>query len=687
MNNLVNVVMNGSFSKVAALAEADMKKNYTKETAYKYYQVYKDATLSYILQNVYSLLREAFYGTDFIIHLIKTATHVYSWSYLLDTCSELIEEAKKNNAPENQINKYKELKELIKAMDNKMHYTSKLFNIAGYRNNLYSELFFDYLYQAERTDDKELFAEAIDSLKDINDPIVFFIISALLLSKYPKYVETIVFEKSQEFLHPYRKDMSKTELKNYCESVIALNFLAKDEYVTAALNQCSINLKNLWSSYMYRTLKDIDDARIKVFELSEISIKDINYGFVNKLEEYLTESTDDINRDRVELEKYSNLIFKEAIMNAAVLESALNENEKAIEFYESQTEEVYDELYYLEWGANGEPSKIVASHATTDKDNPGEKPEKKEEDKKEKDSDDEDEQKEVDAENKSAREDILKKVDECVEGLETKCHYVKKEREDFIAGKDNSICLGSFGKDKYKPVLSALRKLFSTNEDFKVKDDNYFTIFVYVKTESDYYVESFTDEFDFSISEYSMIYEATEVPDKPKEDLATKIQNKALDHDVKRKEKQAIHQEARVKLKNAGKAVMSGPSGWFNSAKKFTDDIDRMDDDRRKSFFMKPGYRHRIFKNMKLSLLYGTATKANIFLLPVTMLIRHFSKDKDRRIRNELIRELDVEIKVCEEKISDANSNGDQSEKYKLMRIKEKLVAEQQRVQINSKFI
>ena len=63
------------------------------------------------------------------------------------------------------------------------------------------------------------------------------------------------------------------------------------------------------------------------------------------------------------------------------------------------------------------------------------------------------------------------------------------------------------------------------------------------------------------------------------------------------------------------------------------------------------------------------------------------SKDKDRRIRNELTRELETEIRICEEKINDANANGDQQEKYKLMRIKDKLTAEKHRVQLNSNFI
>lgn len=176
-------------------------------------------------------------------------------------------------------------------------------------------------------------------------------------------------------------------------------------------------------------------------------------------------------------------------------------------------------------------------------------------------------------------------------------------------------------------------------------------------------------------------------PIKPKEDLATKIQNKALDHDAKRKEKDAKRQEKLQKLKNAKNAIMAGPKGWWDSIQNFTKNFDKMDENRRKTFFLKPGYRHKIFKNLKLALLYGTVAQAKVTLLPVTMLIRHFDKDKDRRIRNELSLELETEIKVCEEKIKDADGKGDNQEKYKLMRIKDKLEAELARVRLNSKMI
>ena len=74
-------------------------------------------------------------------------------------------------------------------------------------------------------------------------------------------------------------------------------------------------------------------------------------------------------------------------------------------------------------------------------------------------------------------------------------------------------------------------------------------------------------------------------------------------------------------------------------------------------------------------------------LLPVTAVFRHLSKEKDRRIRNELLSQLDTEIKICEEKINDANSEGSKKQKYQLMRIKAKLERERLRVKTNSRYI
>lgn len=175
--------------------------------------------------------------------------------------------------------------------------------------------------------------------------------------------------------------------------------------------------------------------------------------------------------------------------------------------------------------------------------------------------------------------------------------------------------------------------------------------------------------------------------EKPKEDWATKIQNKALDHEAKASKKRSENREKRGKLINAAKAISKGPQNAINEIKNFVKKIDEMDDNRRKEYLMKPGYRKVIFHKFKTALLYYGAATASIAYLPVAMVARRFSKLKSKRMRNELARELETEIKVCEEKINDARAKDDKQETYRLMRIRDKLENDRLRVRVNSKYI
>ena len=140
-------------------------------------------------------------------------------------------------------------------------------------------------------------------------------------------------------------------------------------------------------------------------------------------------------------------------------------------------------------------------------------------------------------------------------------------------------------------------------------------------------------------------------------------------------------------LKGAAKAAGTIPKNIADSIDNTVQEWDKMDDERRRKFMVKPGFRKKVFRKLKLALLYGAGASVSFLMIPVTMICRHYSKDKDRRIRNQLAKELDTEIQICQAKIDDANSESDKTEKYKLMRIKSKLEAERDRVKLNSKYI
>lgn len=182
-------------------------------------------------------------------------------------------------------------------------------------------------------------------------------------------------------------------------------------------------------------------------------------------------------------------------------------------------------------------------------------------------------------------------------------------------------------------------------------------------------------------------YVATNSKAPKAKNVANSIQYKAMDAEAKQMALFGKVARTGQDVVNAGKAVMALPMNVVKEIKKVSDDLDKADDNRRKAFMTDPGFRKKSFHNLKMAIMYGTAVQINLALLPILLIIRHFSKDKDIRIRNELIREIETEIKVCEEKITDASSAGDNKEKYRLIRIKEKLLAELARVKSNSKYV
>lgn len=173
---------------------------------------------------------------------------------------------------------------------------------------------------------------------------------------------------------------------------------------------------------------------------------------------------------------------------------------------------------------------------------------------------------------------------------------------------------------------------------------------------------------------------------KPK-NLANRIQFNAMDKEAKWQQRRAIRKQKGQERFNAAKAVARVPMESIRSMKDQLRKLDKMDEQRRKDFMTEPGFRKKAVRNLKLAILYGGAAKAKLALVPFIAITRHFSKKKDRRVRNELIREIETQIKVTDEKINDAQAEGDKAEKYNLIRIKDRLSAELVRVKTNSKYV
>ena len=90
-----------------------------------------------------------------------------------------------------------------------------------------------------------------------------------------------------------------------------------------------------------------------------------------------------------------------------------------------------------------------------------------------------------------------------------------------------------------------------------------------------------------------------------------------------------------------------------------------------------PHQSNSIIKAFKSAIKYGAIYKAGLLLNPIFIFLaaaKHLdSRNNKFRIRNEMIGELKTELQVLEEKIKDADANGDKKAKYQMMRLKNEL--------------
>ena len=112
-------------------------------------------------------------------------------------------------------------------------------------------------------------------------------------------------------------------------------------------------------------------------------------------------------------------------------------------------------------------------------------------------------------------------------------------------------------------------------------------------------------------------------PVKQKQSLTRKIQNKAIDMDVKMHKKEAKAKENMTNIKNAGKAVLRLPMNIINSLKTAIEEWRTMSDEKRKEKIIQPGYRTKIFKQLRTALTYGAIWHWKKYMVIVIFICKH----------------------------------------------------------------
>lgn len=640
-------IFNESSKKVLIREFENLKKDYTKMNALKYKTLYEDASLSFILENSRYIFSEPMRGIGFYKSIMETATIPFQcMEEECDKVSTYLYE-NKDNMSNTQIELYEDLVSLMEKKYSSMKNSIRLYN-AMMENTDDVIKYYDYLYEFKTNKNVNLdnIKHIMTENKNYNLMDSINIISEVpeLYSTLYKYVEAAYVEESST-----PNDYS---LNSFSTNVISR--MMKDSYISEKVE----NISNINLRHLIQGLSCVENSDY---------IESIKTEFVKNYDPVYSSPINSINRV-FEDDIYSDImedVNNEEKLNRLLCEKAVIDMNLAFVLLDHSTAD-YGDLSYK----NSVIEKMCIESSEIEK-----IPQTIEE-----------------------QIDFLTEASENIE-KQIRCITEKYFTADGSPSKIVSASVGLNGadsslkksneKDKKEDIDKETEKVYSpvidTDDEDDEKEEEKKKLAKAKKTEKYSKMDLDDEEFKSISEKEDGSYEEIEKPHK--RNIFQRVQNKALDTNVKFKKKVAEGKRNAVDAKNAGKAVAKIPMNITDSIKKTINDWDEIDDNRRKEYIIKPGFRKKYFKALKLCILHYGAFAINPVLNIVLAICHKFSNTKDIRIRNELVRELKAEIKVTDEKIEDAKSSGDNQAKYKLMRIKEKLEAELVRVGANSKFI
>ena len=673
-----NRIFNESPKKVLRREYENLKQDFSKLNAMKYKQFYESASLSFILENSEIIFAEPYKGLEFYKTLMENAVLPFNAieQEITKVDNYISEHAQKMS--DTQKSEYTALLESLQNRYDKMKNSSCLYDTLMENTDDIMQVY-DDLYEYTKDENKEI----PDSIKDLMESDNINLLDTMNVVLGVPELHSEMVEYLESCYNPNPKTPEDYALNTFTTNVISR--MMKDSYFSEKVSHIpNMNLRHFIMGLggvktseimddvltehvknydpMYSTTENSvnrifeDDTYSELFEdtnieekmnrlLCEKAVLDINMAFMNM--DFMSEGT---------ITQSVNSVVEELCIESTIIEKIPQELTGQIKLLQEKCDEVDSEIDIMTekyFSADGSPSRVVAysigkygQDKMTSKDAKDREPEEIEvyaPKKREKENHDGNQSSDTESDD----DDSHAEQDEEDKDLE-KRNAAKKRHDDKYSNMD-------IDDDEFKSVMEA--------EENKLEEKK----------------------------EKKGLFQKKEKPpkvEKPeKKPFFQRVQNKALDANVQFKKTVAKGQRTAQDARNAGKAVAKVPMNVSDSIKRTVSKWDELDDNRRKEYIIQPGYRKKYFKALQLAIMHGVAWSINPLLNIVLAITHKLSAHKDERIKNELVRELKAEIKVTEEKIEDARSNGDNQQKYKLIRIKEKLDAELVRVGANAKFI
>lgn len=646
----MNKILNSNLTKVLVREFENLKHDYSKLNVLKYKELYENAPLIDILNNSRYIFSEPLKGYDFYKSILESA--VIPFNMIENECLK-IDKYFHENKDMMSIDQKNMYEELLKYANNKMNSMENTIHMYEYMTESPNIEIYNILYEYTKNKNLSIY-DHIDRLMEEKN--IFDIIQVCLaledceIDLY-SYLNQYYTEKS---------DLFEIDYKNISFLENVLNRMNKDSYFKEKFSSIkNVNLRHLIQGLSNTTILDnIETITEKKEEFNPRFSTSKNA--VNKLFE--DSDYDEVFNESNNSEKLHRLICERAAVK------------QDLAFL------ICDEMTYDKNKNPGCHNKLIEKlciESTTISKIP---------------------------QNYSGQIEILENY---IESLDTQIHKIQEKyfNPDGSPSLVISQSIGKTGKDSNMDKKTREEEESNIEYGYLQKKDDRHNIEDDSDEESDVTDEELKrrnakkrrdDKYsNMNIDDMDNIEESTNnkntkvnaigEPEKP--NVFRRIQNKALDANVKFKKKVAEGQRKSQDARNAGKAVAKIPLNITGAVKHQIDEWDEMDDNKRKEYILKPGVRKRYFRALKLCITHYVAFAINPILNIVLFISRSLGKEKDARIKNELLRELQTEIDVTKQKIEDAKSNGDQQQVYKLMRIQAKLEAELIRVGANAKTV
>ena len=589
-------ILNANPLKRLLIGYEKLKENFTEEAAYSYMSLYKDQSLSFLLENSELIFKEPYYGYDFYKTLMEGENVEYPLFHQYDIEKGKVQNYLDQNKGKMSVKQEGMYEDLLSCLKDQEEKFKNCKTVCGYLQGEYPQLntdipeLCDDLYDYNKCctrGERDIVSRKIKD-KICNIPNSAYNLYAPFVNRATHDPSLIARSDMEEIKDAsvFRGENYKSEFESYIESVFLVSKLFDDAVYEESVREVpNVTIRSIFTGYHKESARE--------------QINNIVTEHVSQMETFYASPKASVNK-----------IFNDVLDDAIYEEEFREAKEYCLGLQKIAYDKLSDIILY-EYLDTTDLESPVSSYSFFSENTTVEE----------------------------AMQMIIEKVNEINEELS----YISEEEDNDL---DKEL-------EKYEKEF-----------DEKNKDDD--------------------KNIDKSDAEK---YEPKKVDAPKPKNLSNKIQFKAQDAEVKQMKKMGEKELKGQERKNALKAVAQLPKNIIDNIKKQIHKVDEKDDERRIKYMTEPGFRKKAFRNLKLAIMYGSAAQIKLAFVPITALTRHFSKEKDRRIRNELLNKLETEIKICDEKINDANSEGDKNEKYQLMRIKAKLERERLRVRTNSRYI